>query len=152
MNRLSLYAAGSILSVLVLVGLVGGGFFYGVNVGRDREQAANAAAAQQLREAEERIREAVAVAIAGIEVRHTTIRQRAEKEIIREERYRECVHTPGVYGLLNDALADRPAGSNPGAAGLPGADATGRPGVRGNDDEAAGGSAPVSSVQKGGAR
>jgi len=139
-----------VLRVLPYLAVAAGGvvlvacvFLYGVKTGGDRVWARVAEQRQDLYDVERRAREAAAVAISQIEVRHVTINQRAEKEVIREERYRECAHSPAVYGLLNDALADRDPGPVVGAGGMPGADSASGPVVRGNDSQAARSNSPV---------
>ncbi len=47
----------------------------------------------------------VARAINNIEVKHVTIRQNLEKEVSHDVVYRDCVATPGVFELSNQALA-----------------------------------------------
>jgi hypothetical protein len=47
---------------------------------------------------------ATAKAISTIEVRHVTIRQNLEKELTRDVVYRDCVASPRVLELTNQAL------------------------------------------------
>lgn len=140
MNPLLLKWGSICLAVVGVVVLIGGTiaaiFQYGVRTGEAAVRLEIAKNDQKFREAQDRITSAVAEAISKIEIKHTTIRQLAEKEIIREERYRECVHTPAVYGLLNDALADREPRQSPGGSSVPGADGAAGRELRGNDAEA----------------
>lgn len=114
------------LAALGVVMLIGGSivgiYRSGVNAGEAKVRLEYSKQEEKLRLSEQRITEAVAAAIAKIEVRHTTIRQIAEKEIIREERYRECVHTPAVLRLLNNALENRDTGEGVDSGSVPGSD------------------------------
>ena len=53
-------------------------------------------------------------------MRHTTIRQEAEREIQTRVEYRDCVHSPEQLQRLNAALANAgPAGSAAGTGAVP---------------------------------
>ena len=150
MNPLFLKWGSVALAVVGVVVLIGGSiaaiFQYGVRTGEAAVRLELAKNDAKFREAQDRITSAVADAISKIEIKHTTIKQFAEKEIIREERYRECVHTPAVYGLLNDALADREPGESPGSSSMPRAGGADGRQLRSNDDEAVRGSEAVPRV------
>jgi hypothetical protein len=115
-----------ILAVTLLVGAAGAtGYWQG---GKHK---ANAIEAQAAREAAliEKARDAAidgaAQAIAAIEVKNTTIRQKVEVQTREVPIYRECRHTADTLSLLNDALAGRGAQQPAGGGKLPGPDATG---------------------------
>lgn len=90
-----------------------------VGLGAGYRAGANSVTAELARQdsIEQRTRDAAlkvtAEAIAGIQVNHTTIRQRTEEKIREVPVYRDCVNDPTVERLLNDARANRvpePAG------------------------------------------
>lgn len=62
---------------------------------------------------------AAASAIAGIEIRHTTIRQRAATEIRSEVRYLDCRHPDSVRRLLDAALNNAEPASSADRGQLP---------------------------------
>lgn len=51
---------------------------------------------------------AAAQAISNIQVKHVTIRQKLEKELTRDVVYRDCVASPRVLELSNEAITGRP--------------------------------------------
>lgn len=140
-----------LLAAVTATSLAGvGGYLMGRSDGKtieaadrqsDEQLAAKVAAAAQT---------GAALAIAGIEIKHTTIRQRAEKEIRENTVYRnaECQHPAGVLRDINSALT----GTEPAGGGqLPGADAAGRPELRRDDAEADRRGGAVPEVQGGSA-
>lgn len=92
--------------------IVGTGYFaYGA--GQDDARAKQSeidSAVQQTREAAQ---QGAAEAISAIEIKHTTIRQRVEREIREKPVYRDCQHEPAVLRDINEALTGitEPAGS-----------------------------------------
>lgn len=101
------------LGVVALGGLAWGGhrlYKAGYNEAlldrvKDAELIQNAALAAQT---------AASQAIAKIEVKHVTIRQNLEKELTHDVVYRDCVASPRVLELTNQALTgipDTPADS-----------------------------------------
>jgi hypothetical protein len=97
--------------------LITGAFVIGVDYGTKRANAAHDREEQVAQTARDAAIEGAAQEIAKIKLTHTTIRQQATKEIIREKVYVECMHTPAVRSLLDDALANR-AKAEPAAGGL----------------------------------
>ena len=94
-------------------------------MGRDHEIASQAKAAEVERRATDAALKVTAEAIAGIEVKSVTIRQRTEKEIERVPVYRNCVAGDSVLELTNAAiLGTEPPGDSvlPGAGGDDGGD------------------------------
>lgn len=65
--------------------------------------------------------EAAANEIAKIQIRHTTIQQKVQRETIEKPVYRDCRHSPGGLQLANQALANDPISPRdrqlPGSAG-----------------------------------
>lgn len=104
--------------LLVIVAALAGSHWYVYAKGV--EDARNEAAATELliERAGEAAARTAAQAIASIEVRNVTIRQRVEREIHEKTVYRECRHTPDGLRAVNAALAgSEPAGDRQ----LPGA-------------------------------
>lgn len=62
----------------------------------------------------------VAQRIASIEVKHVTVRQELQKEIVDRPVYRDCVNTPAGLSLINSALTGEPQPLAPGGGQLPG--------------------------------
>lgn len=62
---------------------------------------------------------AAAAEIAKIEIRHTTIKQKVQRETIEKPVYRDCRHSPDGLQLVNQALGHTT--SRPGDRQLPGA-------------------------------
>ena len=110
-----------ILGVTLLIGSAGV-----VGYQQGSKHKANEIAAQQLRDAAilETAMQGAAEAIAELEVKQTTIRQKVETIIREVPVYTECRNTPDVVGLLNDALIS--GGESAGGGELPGIDAPGR--------------------------
>lgn len=47
---------------------------------------------------------AAADAIAGIDIKHTTINRRVEREVIEKPVYKECRHTPEMMETITEAM------------------------------------------------
>jgi hypothetical protein len=91
--------------VVAAVSLAVGGFQFGVKYANGR----HAVTEQIIADVREQAQLGAADAISKIEVRHVTIRQKAE-EVIREVPvYRDCVNDPRVERLLDDARSNRDA-------------------------------------------
>lgn len=117
--------AAAAVGVLLVAGLVAGSYWQGR---QDGQATCEAAAAREERVA--RLAGAAAASAAGeqiarITVRHTTIRQEAEREVQVRTEYRDCQHSAHQLQRINAALSS-PASSATGAGQLPGPDATGR--------------------------
>jgi len=112
--RLALY-------LIALVGLLGGGSYAGWTA-RDWKAAADERqankAATLVMEARQQAALGAADAIAKIEVRNVTIRQKTEREILERPVYRDCRADDRVFALTNEALTGRSAGGSD--SGLPG--------------------------------
>jgi len=102
-------------ALLVILASFGGGYLKG------REDAnSNCAEARALiLEASMEAQKAAAAEIAKIEIHHTTIRQKVQREITERPVYRECNHGPDGLRLVNQALTN--AAVSPGDRQLPGA-------------------------------
>lgn len=109
------------IGILLWVGSVGAGIWWGQSIGQDKclaEQARDAAVAQIAADT-------AAEAISKIEVKNTTIRQTLEKEIHEKTVFRDCRSGPSAVSLLNstEGVAAQPSAS---AVQLPGASAPAR--------------------------
>jgi hypothetical protein len=106
-----------LLSVTVLVGSAG---IVGYQQGSRHK--ADQILAQQARDAAilETAMQGAAEAIAQIEVKNVTIRQKAETITREVPVYRDCRHDPDGLQLVNEALTGKPAGTGK----LPASDAT----------------------------
>ena len=101
--KLYAYAIGA----LACFGLAIGAYFYGRHDGTEIEKAKHLEAEAFARDARDAMIQAAAEAIGKIEVRHQTIRQEVQREIIEKPVFRECRNTPDSLRLLNDALQDK---------------------------------------------
>ena len=99
--------------------LIVGAFFYGQRTERNAIEAADARDARVAKVAYDASQKAAAEAIAGIEITHTTIQGRLEREIRIETQYRDCRHSPDAFRLLNDALDNRAPSDSIGTSELP---------------------------------
>lgn len=84
----------------------------------------------KLEEVERRVTEAATAAsakeISKIEVKHVTIRQRLDREIIKEPVYTDCRHSPDGMRAVNDALRPPGATEPPRDGRVPGPDGADR--------------------------
>jgi hypothetical protein len=96
---------GSVLASLALAGVTG---WKGYRLGQDNVIAQQAKQEKLVREVRDAALQGAAEEIAKLRITHTTIRQRAEKEIIREPIYTECAHPEPMRRLLDAALTQSP--------------------------------------------
>lgn len=89
---------------------VGGAFVLGMDIGDDRAVARQAKQEALIREVSLAGQVAAAAEIAKIEIQQTTIRQKVEREIIKEPVYVDCRHGDVALRLLNSALENERAG------------------------------------------
>ena len=103
-----------LLAIVVSVGVaVTGSYYQGRKDGENHciaEQARDEAVAQIASDA---AASAAAKAISQIEIRHTTVRQQAQTEIRREPVYIDCRHPESVKRMLDSALTNHRAASQP---------------------------------------
>lgn len=98
-------------AALAVAAVAVGAYAWGRADGRDIEAAVRLREEQIISATREAAQQAAAEAIAGIEIRHVTIRQTLEREIHEKPVYRDCRHSPDGLHALNAALADtEPAG------------------------------------------
>lgn len=96
--------------ILLLVAIVcsAGGYFKGKAEQREENEAEDA---KMLRLAK-MLDEKVATHVANIKINNQVIYRKAEREIIKEPVYRDCVHTADGLRLVNEALLGRSIGSS----------------------------------------
>ena len=76
------------------------------DMGQDRAKASQAEKQALVAEAVDAALATTATAIAGIEIKHQTIRQEIQREIRMNTVYADCRHSPGGLRGVNDALAE----------------------------------------------
>lgn len=86
----------------------GGAYVYGRSDGRELEQATQLREADIEQRATNAASRAAAAAIANIEVKHVTVKQRVETEIRDRPVYRDCQHPDSVLRDINEALTGQP--------------------------------------------
>lgn len=86
-------------TALAGVTLFGAGYYKGTIGEMERQSKVE----QVVRDSRAAMLETAADAIAGIEVKHVTIRQQATREVIRDPVYRDCSNTAEFMQLLNGA-------------------------------------------------
>lgn len=94
-------------AVLAVIGAFGGGYWWGASAKE------NAILAEQKREDDliAKMQGTVADSISKMTVKHVTIRQQVDHEIIEKPVYRDCMHTDDGLRLVNSALSNtEPAG------------------------------------------
>ena len=106
-------------ALLLAAAAAGAAYWQGRQDGRAAGEAEAAREERLVRETRQASAEAAAAAIAGIKVRHTTIRQEVEREIQVRPEYRDCRHAPEQLQRINAALSGAPASSPAGGGGLP---------------------------------
>lgn len=111
--------------VAILLALIGA-FGYGAKTGADREIARQARTEALIAQVADAAQKSAAQAIASIEIKQTTIRQRTEVEIRNHEIYRDCRVDDVTRGLLDAARSGGPVPEPVGDRVLPGA-GTGTP-------------------------
>ena len=82
----------------------------GAKLGSDHQIAKRAKTEKLIAQVREQAQLGAADAINGIEVKHTTINRRVEREIRENTVYRDCVNTPVAIELLDNARANRAIG------------------------------------------
>lgn len=112
MNPLTLLSSAPYIALAFLLA-TGGAYFKGHSDGVDSAEGQIAREERVARIAHDAALAVTGKAIAGIEVKNTTIRQATEKVIHENIVYRECRHTADSVQLINAALTGRtePAGA-----------------------------------------
>lgn len=98
---------------LVACALMAGLYWLGRVDGRALERGEQKRQAEIVRDVRDAALSGAAEAINKIEVKHVTVRQALEREIVERPVYRDCRHTPDGLRILNQAL-EPPEGRPPG--------------------------------------
>lgn len=112
--------------VLAFAAATGAAYFQGRSDGRDGCVAEQARDERVTQIASAAAAASAAEAISRIEVRHATVRQTIEREIVEKPVFRDCRSGPDAVRLFNSALDPASAASAPGAGELPAPDAAAR--------------------------
>lgn len=112
---MNLYAAlgGAALAVAGVAGV----FFYGVEVGQDREVARQKRAEDVAKAAVEARDLQVADLLSQIEVKNVEVTQPVIREVRTRVQYRDCRHDPAGMRALNNAITGR--AEPPGSGSVP---------------------------------
>ena len=95
-------------ALLIILASFGGGYVKG----RSDANSNCSEARTLILEASQKAQEAAAQEIAKIDIRHTTIRQKVQRETIEKPVYRDCSHSPDGLRLVNQALSGRVDGAD----------------------------------------
>ena len=110
-------------ALLSIAGALGGGYYWGSVNTRNAVEAAAAREDRVAQIAYEAAQRGAAEEIAKLTVKHVTLRQTLEKEIVHVKSYADCRHTPDAFRVLNNALSGKAAGVEPaGSSELPSVD------------------------------
>ena len=101
-------------------------FFYGMDVGADREVAAQERTRAAVQETRDLAQQGAAKAIADMEIKNVTITQPIRTEVRTRTVYAECKHTPDGVRALNSAITGRAEPVGGGELPRPAAPADGR--------------------------
>jgi hypothetical protein len=108
-------------AVLVGAAALGGSYWQGRQDGAAAVVASHADAEKIRQETIRAADEGTARALAKLEVKHVTIRQAVQREVIEKPVFRDCRSGPDAVRLLNVAAGHDGAASAPGAGELPAA-------------------------------
>lgn len=97
--------------VLFYLGSLAGAGWKGYHLGEEHVIAAQAKEQADIKKGQDEALQAAATAIAKIDVRNVTIRQKAESIIREVPVYRDCVQPADGLQLVNEALAPPDAGA-----------------------------------------
>jgi hypothetical protein len=117
-----------LIALLAILGAGVGGFFYGGHVREAEIVAKQSRDADLIRETREAAALGAADAIAKIEVKHVTVREKTEVQLRDNPIYRDCVADDRLHELVNEAITGE---TRPADSGLvPAAGSDGRPVIR----------------------
>lgn len=114
-----------VIALVAWAASVGGAFFYGQDVGQDREVAKRAEVQQAIQATREAAQQGAAQAIAKIKITNTTIQGEVRREIQTNTIYRDCRVPADGLRLANEALAGKRGPQPAGGGQLPRADTDG---------------------------
>lgn len=112
------------LTVIAIAGLVAlsctiGAYFKGRDDGAELQKGQQHTVDDYVRQANAAMADTAASAIAGIQIKQTTIKQRVEHETSTVPVYMDCHHTPDGLRALNDALTNAVASGAASGVQLP---------------------------------
>lgn len=106
-------------SVIAWAASVGGAFFYGQGIGKDSEIATQSREDKVAVIATEAAASAAAYAISKLEIKHATIRQTLQREVIEKPVFRDCRSGADAARMLNDTIGAPAAASAASGGQLP---------------------------------
>ena len=118
------YAA--LAGAVVLVALTGGAYWMGHTAGSDAQAARQQRDEHLVAQAGEAAASAAAAAINRIEVKHVTVNQALQREVIDRPVFRDCRSGDGAVSLFNSTIPSGAAEPAAGGGQLPAQDAAGR--------------------------
>ena len=117
---------GALVAGLLWVASIAAAGWWAYGAGKDSELAIQAREDRTAVIATESAASAAAAAINKIEVKHVTVRQQLEREVIDRPVYRDCRSGPDAVSLFNSAIPASATEPGPGGGELPATDAAGR--------------------------
>lgn len=111
---------------LLWVASIAAAGWWAYGAGKDSELATQAREDRTAAIATESAASAAAAAINRIEVKHVTVRQQLEREVIDRPVYRDCRSGPDAVSLFNSTIPGTVAEHAPGGGQLPAPDTAGR--------------------------
>jgi hypothetical protein len=113
-------------SGLAVAAAIGGAYWAGHTAGVDSQAARQQRDSDLVAQAGDAAASAAAAAINKIEVRHVTVRQQLEREVVERAVFRDCRSGPDVVRLFNSTNPAAAAASAPaGDGGMPATPAAG---------------------------
>lgn len=105
--------AGVLLSLVT--GL--GGYLRGYGAGEDHVLAQQKKQEEVIKDVVDASNQATAAAIAQIKVRHVTVKQELQREVVEKQVFRECRSGPESVRLFNSAISGPQAPAQPASSG-----------------------------------
>ena len=82
-----------------------GSYFYAWNASAEQCELDSLRIGRAAAAARDKAIEAAAQEIAKIDIRHTTINRKVEREIVEKPVYKECRHSPEVFMSITEAMS-----------------------------------------------
>ena len=117
---------GAMAAGLLWVASIAAAGWWAYGAGRDSELATQAREDRASLVASEAAASAAAAAINKIEVRHVTVNQALQREVIDRPVYRDCRSGPDAVSLFNSTIPSGPSEPAAGGGQLPATDAAAR--------------------------
>lgn len=116
----------TLAGALALVAITGGAYWAGHAAGTDAQAARQQRDTDLVAQAGEAAASAAAAAINKIEVKHVTVTQALQREVVDRPVYRDCRSGPDAVGMFNSTIPAAGAEPAPGGGQLPAQDAAAR--------------------------